>query len=77
MPRKYNAKRLDKRIDICDLVQGSIIILPGMEKAGSFEVREKIRDTVAQKYHLKVRQYGTILEFRYSFNEYQTFEDGK
>jgi hypothetical protein len=48
-----------------------------MEKAGSFEVREKIHDTPAKKYHLKVRKYGTILEFRYSFNEYQTFEDGR
>lgn len=74
MGRKYNTQNY---IDVCNLVQGSLIIIPGLEKHGSHEVLKIVRDTVGKKYILDVRISGTLPVFRYGFSEVQTFKDGR
>lgn len=74
MRKKYNTAN---RLDICNLVKGSLILIHGMERHGSFEVLEIVRDTIKSKYTLTVRIYGTLPQFRYTFADTQTFEDGK
>lgn len=65
------------QINIMDLVKGSLILLPGREKHGSYVVREIIHDTIKKSVVLTVSPYGSIISFRERFSETQQFVNGK